>query len=79
MDSRGALLTIHEALEPEEEAFALYVGEGTEAGHEGPGSGLLALAHTHEAIEAEGDEEGHDHNDIELHIDTGADLIGDIP
>lgn len=79
LSHRDESLTIHEALEPKEETFAFYVGENSKTRHESPRCPLLTLALTHESIEAEGDEEGHDHNDIELHIDTGSKLIGDIP
>jgi len=70
---------IHHLLEPEEEALALDMGDATHAAHEGPEGPAATLGHTHEAIHAEGGEEAGEDDDIELPVDTGAELVAEIP
>lgn len=66
-------------LHPKEEAFALDMGELTDALHETPGGIVTNLATTHKPIEAKGAEKRHGDYDIELHIDASTTFVGDIP
>ena len=72
-------ILVDELLEPEEEALALKVSEGTDIAHDIPEGVAALLTEAHEAIEAEGDEERHGDADVELNVDAAATLIYGIP
>ena len=73
------MLSVHETLEPEKEAFALYVSDLGEAAHSLPDGIVAMLEEAHDAIEAEGAEEGHGNDYIELHIDASTEAVGEVP
>lgn len=55
------------------------MGRLAKAAGKAPKGIVAPLAPTHEAIVAEGGEQAHGQNDIELHIDTGSELVTEVP
>ena len=73
------LPSIHHLLEPEEETLALDMGDAAHVAHEGPEAPTMLLGQTHDAVEAEGEEEAGGDDDIELGIDGGTELVAEVP